>query len=144
MAEQPVFLLHVSAKFYIRIAAAGKHGHEQVSRIDDTGYRVRDRQCSTRPINLHGVTGLVMNPHRCFGPLRPCTINVAKLRVLIRNAASIGTFDLIFIVKQGQVYAFLRKFRMDVCAIRFHVHLCFVKPLRIKQLIKPLVRESLF
>ena len=84
-----------------------------------------------------------MNPHRCLGLLRPCTINVAKLRVLIRNAASIGTFDLIFIVKQGQIYAFLRKFRMDVYAIRFHVHLCFVKPLRIKRLIKPLVSESL-
>ena len=60
---------------------------EQVSGDDFTGFGIIDGKRIASPVNLHSITGLVMNPHRCFGDSCPCTVLVSELRSHVRLLA---------------------------------------------------------
>src|SRR5699024_8942955 len=106
MAEQPVFRLHVTAELSINIAAAGKDPYKKVCGNSLSSNRIFDRQCPACPVHFHGISGLMMDPHRSFGFFCPCPVNVTKLCILVWDTPDIGAIDLIFFPKQCQVHSF--------------------------------------
>ena len=144
MAEQPVFRLHVTAEFGIDIAAAGKNPYKKVCTNDFSGNRIFNRQCPACPVHFHGISWLMMNPHRSFSFFCPCSVNVTKLCILVWNAPGIGAINLILFPEQCQVHSFFRQFTVDPCTVWFQINVCFFLPFRIKQDIKLWICHLLF
>ena len=61
MTGYPVLQPHIVASLSIGEAAAGQDGNEQIRLADLSGDRTMDVQRITDPVNLHGVTGLMLD-----------------------------------------------------------------------------------
>ena len=71
---------------------------------------------------LYGISGLVMNPHRCFGDSCPCTVFITKLCGHVRFLAEGFGFLNVLIPQQCQRDSTFCKLGMDVGIVRLQIH----------------------
>ena len=89
--------------------------------------------CAACPVHFHGISGLMMDPHRSFGFFRPCPVNVTKLCILVWDTPDMETIGLVLFPEQRQVYTFFRQFAVDPGTVRFQMIIpgFFEPPVRI-------------
>ena len=105
MAKKPVFQLHIVTGFGIRIAAAREDCNKKIRLGDIPGNRVIDIQRVAGPVHLHGISGLVLDPHGGFRDPGPLPVFFAELRVHVRRGALVFAAPAIFRPQQCQIYA---------------------------------------
>ena len=107
MAHQPVLLLHISAGFDIKIAAARQCSYKQIRLVLLACNAVKVRYRAARPIDLHGISGFMCNTHSSLSYTSPATIFVTELRAHVGYfSISVGTLA-VFLPEQRKCNAFL-------------------------------------
>ena len=80
-------------------------GYEKIRLGDIPGNRVIDIQRVAGPVHLHGISGLVLDPHGGFRDPGPLPVFFAELRVHVRRGALVFAAPAIFRPQQCQIYA---------------------------------------
>lgn len=121
MAKQPVFLLHIRARFHINYATAREHSNKQICLVFFARYRIIVGYSSACPINLHSFARLMIDTHCSLSDSRPAAVFVTKLRAHVRLISVCITTLAVFAPEQGKCYALLGKLPVDVGIVRLGI-----------------------
>ena len=75
--EGPFF--HIRAYLRIGVQTAGKDSHEQVCRPYFSRDRIRNIERTASPVDLHGISWFMRDPHGRFRSTGPLAVLVAEL-----------------------------------------------------------------
>ena len=118
----PRLLLFIQKGFCISVTAVRQDGNEQVCRDQFAGVGVHDSHGISRPVHLHGFTGLVVEMHRSLRLVDIVCVVLVELRGLVWDFSCCAALLTVFYPQQAQRDAALLHLLVDLLIVRHTVH----------------------